>query len=173
MNALLEPTFLRLEQQREEFCAWIEKASPAVQHQKPAPDQWSAAQVLYHLAKVDQQVVTGLEKKLSTGKALRPVRFATKVRSLLLNMFLKLPLKFKAPPAVREVPEQVSLTNVMQEWKETREKLHRILTAYPTQQLRKEVFFHPRAGMLTMPQTLAFLVEHTEHHRRQMKRLLS
>ncbi|ALJ00305.1 DinB family protein [Rufibacter tibetensis] len=173
MNALLEPTFLRLEKQREEFCAWVQKAPAPLQHKQPGPNQWSAAQVLFHLARVDQQVVNGLENRLKTRKALKPLKLATKVRSLLLNLLLKLPIKFKAPPQVREVPEQVDLVSVMQEWKETREKLHNILTAYPTQQLGKEVFFHPRAGMLTMPQTLTFLVEHTEHHRRQMRRLLS
>ncbi len=128
---------------------------------------------MYHLAQVDLQVVTSLEKKLSSGKELKPLRWITRFRAFLLNLFLRLPLKFKAPPAVREVPDEVQILQVIQTWADTRKKLQGILSNLPGNQLQKEIFFHPRAGMLTLPQTLHFMKEHTSHHHRQLKRLLS
>ncbi|MFB9862569.1 DinB family protein [Rufibacter immobilis] len=173
MQAHLHAFFQQLEQQRQEFSEWVVNAPDSRQHHVPQPGQWSAAQLLYHLAQVDQQVILGLEKRLASGKALRPVRTSTRIKSFLLNLFLRLPIKFKAPPAVREVPEQVEVPEVVQQWQDMRARLHQILLSYPEHQLDKEIFFHPRSGMLTLPQTLRFMVEHTEHHRRQMKRLLS
>ncbi|RNI22471.1 DinB family protein [Rufibacter latericius] len=173
MNTHLLSSFEQLEKQREEFSQWVAQAPEAAQHLKPAADQWSAAQLLYHLSRVDQQVVLGLEKRLASGKPLRPRRLGTQIRSFLLNLFLSLPIKFKAPAAVSEVPEQVIIPEVIQHWKQTREKLQAILSGFPDQHLNKEVFFHPRSGMITLPQTLRFMIEHIEHHRRQMRRLLS
>ncbi|WP_210490476.1 DinB family protein [Rufibacter aurantiacus] len=173
MNHQLQSSFQHLEKQREEFSAWVQKAPAERQHRKPTPDQWSAAQLLYHLSRVDQQVVLGLEKRLGSGKALRPMRLGTRVRSFLLNLLLRLPIKFKAPPAVSEVPEEVQISEVMKDWGETRARLLAIVSTFPEDQLNREVFFHPRSGMITLPQTLQFMIEHTEHHRRQMRRLLS
>ncbi|KAA3438575.1 DinB family protein [Rufibacter hautae] len=173
MNQQLQSSFQLLEKQREEFSAWVQKAPAVLQHRKPSADQWSAAQLLFHLAKVDQQVVNGLEKRLGSGKALRPMRLGTRVRSFLLNLFLRLPIKFKAPPAVSEVPEEVQIPAVIKDWQDTRARLLVLVSGFPENQLNREVFFHPRSGMITLPQTLRFMLEHTEHHRRQMRRLLS
>ncbi|GGK70941.1 DinB family protein [Rufibacter glacialis] len=172
MNAPLASSFDRLEQQRTYFSAWVANAPAAAQYRQPGSNQWSAAQVLFHLALVDQQVVTALEKRIASGKPLRPLRFKAKVRAFLLKWALRLPIKFKAPPAVREVPDTVNVSEVVQEWQTTRSRLQALLEAYPAQELDKEAFFHPRAGMLSLPQTLQFLEDHTEHHRRQMQRLL-
>ncbi|WP_205503270.1 DinB family protein [Rufibacter psychrotolerans] len=173
MQHALQPLFDQLERQRLEFCAWVENVPRARQHQSPAPAQWSAAQVLYHLALVDKQVLTSLQKKLNSGKPLRPLRWQTRLKSFLLNLVLRLPLKLKAPAALPPVPADVSVEEVVREWQATRAQLRQVLANYPAEQLNREVFFHPRAGMLTMPQTLRFMAAHTEHHRPQLKRLLS
>ncbi|MBC3538132.1 DinB family protein [Rufibacter sediminis] len=173
MHTQLLSSFEKLEKQREEFSQWVEKAPPQAQHRQPSADQWSGAQLLYHLAKVDEMVVLGLEKRLASSKPLKSRKLGTRVRSFLLNLFLRLPIKFKAPAAVREVPEQVVIAEVIQNWKQTRHRLQAILSSFPEDQLQKEVFFHPRSGMITLPQTLRFIYEHHEHHRRQMHRLLS
>ncbi|WP_181306588.1 DinB family protein [Rufibacter sp. XAAS-G3-1] len=173
MNTQLQTLFQQLEKQREKFSSWVANAPASAQHQQPAPDQWSAAQVLYHLAQVDKQVVAALEKRVASGKPLRPLRWSTRFRSVLLNLALKLPIRFKAPAAVRDVPDQVQVAQVITQWQETRARLHAFLASFPEGQLNREVFFHPRSGMITLPQTLRFLLEHTHHHRRQMRRLLS
>ncbi|WP_048920118.1 DinB family protein [Rufibacter radiotolerans] len=173
MHPSLEPYYHQLEQQRQEFSAWVANSPTDKQEQSLGPGQWSAAQVLYHLAQVDQLVVGSLAKRIASEKPLRAYGWGTRFRGFLLNLFLKLPIKFKAPAAVQEVPDQVVVPQVIQQWQETREQLHRFLTAYQPEYLDKEVFFHPRSGMITLPQTLRFMVEHTEHHRRQMRRLLS
>ncbi|GAB2534869.1 DinB family protein [Rufibacter soli] len=173
MHPSLIPYFNQLEQQRQEFSAWVANAPASQQMQSPGPGQWSAAKVLYHLAEIDRLVVTALQKRMASPKPLRPYRWGTQIRGFLLNLFLKLPIKFKAPAVVQEMPAQVVVANVIQEWKETRNQLQTFLAQYKPENLDKEVFFHPRSGMLTLSQTLRFMVEHTEHHRRQMKRLLS
>ncbi|MBA9079459.1 DinB family protein [Rufibacter quisquiliarum] len=172
MEPVLHPLFQQLEEQRQFLSQWVSAASPAKQETKPAPDKWSAAQVLYHIGFIEQKVLEELQRRLASQKPLRPTSLKTWYRSVVLKLFLRLPLKFKAPKVVREVPSVAHVPAVLEQWQKTRVQLRALLEQFPVDLLNKEIFFHPIAGMLTLPQTLAFLHQHHRHHIPQLKKLL-
>lgn len=173
MHATLQPLFARLESQRHFYTQWIETTPPEKLHHSPGPEKWSAAQVYYHLWFVDNQVVTALENLVKDEKPGQEQRLKTRFRSWVLNLLLRLPIKFKAPPVVASVPLAVPLNQVKQSWEQTRLRLRNVLESFPANTLSREIFRHPRVGMLTLPQTLEFMHSHHAHHHRQLKQLLS
>src|SRR5690606_13348970 len=109
-----------------------------------------------------------LEKKI-----LKPAKLGTKIRAMLLSIALKLPIKFKAPKVLGEMPARIDVPKVLETWQKTREKLKDILESFPEETLPQEIFFHPRAGKLTVRQTLSFLLDHHRHHQDQLKKALA
>lgn len=171
MSSTLLSLYQKLEKQRQQFSSWVLAATPAQQQFQPSPDQWAAVQVLYHLVLIEKQVLKALDKALATPGTLPPKTLRTSFRAAFLKLFLWLPIKFKAPDAVSEVPT-LPLGQVLEAWQETRSKLLQLLDAVPAHHLQKELFQHPRSGMLTLPQTLDFLHQHHSHHVRQLHPLL-
>jgi uncharacterized damage-inducible protein DinB len=173
MQTSLQAKFDRLEKQRRTYTSQINALSPVQKAQQPAPDQWSAAQLYYHLWKVEHTVLQSILDNMASDRKRRPISFNTRYRSFLLNLFLSLPIKFKVPKMIGDMPEKINLLEVEKNWQDTRNRWQQLLTEYPAELLDKEIFKHPRAGVITIAQTLEFLIEHADHHKKQMKRLLA
>jgi uncharacterized damage-inducible protein DinB len=87
---------------------------------------------------------------------------------------LRLPfLRFAAPPKIKALTtdEVQPLPVLRAEWESVRRRLERTLNEYPSQLLNRAIFKHPRSGMLTIYQTLDFMVDHVLHHQRQLTRI--
>ncbi|MBC8084096.1 MAG: DinB family protein [Hymenobacter sp.] len=143
-------------------------------HQAPAAGQWSAAQVVHHLLIAETGINHYIEKKLRGTEELQKAGLSHRLKSLLLRVLLRVPgFRFKAPPRLKELtPDQVApLPQLRQEWDAGRRCLERILNEYPDQLLNRAIFKHPRSGMLTIYQTLDFMVDHILHHQRQLERI--
>lgn len=173
MQSSLLAKFDRLEKQRQAYTTQIHSLSAEQQAKKPAENQWSAAQLYYHLWKVEQTVLQSILDNMASDRKRRPISFNTRYRSFLLNLFLSLPIKFKVPKMIGAMPEEINLAEVEKNWQDTRSSWQKLLTDYPTDLLDKEIFKHPRAGVITIGQTLQFLIEHANHHKNQMNRLLA
>ncbi|QHL86127.1 hypothetical protein GU926_01160 [Nibribacter ruber] len=173
MQTALQAKFNRLEQQRLAYTSQINSLTQAQQARQPAEDQWSAAQLYYHLWKVEHVVIQSIKDNLATDRKRRPISFNTRWRSFLLNLVLSLPVKIKAPKVLGDMPQQINIDEVEKNWQDTRNTLHQFLSDFPNDLLDKEIFKHPRAGVITLGQTLEFLIEHANHHKNQMKRLLA
>lgn len=143
-------------------------------HQVPAPGQWSAAQVVHHLLVSETGINQYIEKKLRNSEDLQKAGLTHLLKSRLLRVLLRVPgFKFKAPARLKELtPEQVpALAQLRQEWDGVRRHLEQILNEYPDKLLSHAIFKHPRSGMLTIYQTLDFMVDHILHHQRQIERI--
>ncbi|GAA4296442.1 DinB family protein [Nibribacter koreensis] len=173
MQTALQAKFDRLEQQRQAYTTQLNSLTSLQQAEKPAEDQWSAAQLYYHLWQVEQTVLQSIKDNMASGRVHKSNSFNTRYRSFLLNLFLSLPIKFKVPKMIGEMPVSVNAQEVEQKWQETRNAWHQLLTEFPAHLLNKEIFKHPRAGVITIHQTLDFLIEHADHHKKQMKRLVA
>lgn len=90
----------------------------------------------------------------------------------MLVIFLKLPLKFKAPKQVSKVPEQISLEELQTYYDKNSAAFKKILNDLPVELEDKFIFKHPRSGLLNIDQTLNFVREHYLHHERQLNALL-
>lgn len=143
-------------------------------HQSPGPGQWSAAQVVQHLLVAETGIAQYLEKKLQQTEDLEKAGIAHTLKSLLLRGLLRLPFtRFKAPKRLAELtPDEVdSLPELQTEWQSIRRRLEQLLNEYPSRLLDRAIFKHPRSGMLTIYQTLDFMLDHVLHHQRQVDRI--
>jgi len=142
----------------------------------PVPGQWAAAQVIHHLLTTEKRIVQALRKTLTADHSgLRLSTLKNRLRSLLLRLALRLPgLRFKVPPllAPPPAPDAIApLPALRTEWASIRRELEQVLHEFPGTKLNHTVFRHPRAGWLTIGQTVTSILDHTLHHQQQLNRI--
>jgi hypothetical protein len=148
----------------------LEVPEPVLRRQ-PAPEQWSILQVMEHLLAVETATVHYLLRKNYTP--LQPRGLPHALRAFLLKLALASPLKFKAPPLASLQPHNTSRPGeVLEHWHSIRQKLGSYIEALPADKEKSQLFRHPLAGGLNLHQTLQFIAEHMQHHRRQVDALL-
>lgn len=173
MNHRLHLRFEQLEHATNRLFQTAEALGPQA-YQTPGPGQWSAAQVVHHLLVAETGITQYIEKKLRNAEELQTAGLSHKLKSMLLRVLLRVPgFKFKAPPRLKELtPDQVPpLSELRHQWEAIRRSLEQILNEYPSQFVNRAIFKHPRSGMLTINQTLDFMVDHILHHQRQLERI--
>lgn len=142
----------------------------------PVPGQWAAAQVIHHLLSAEKKIVNALHKALATSAdTWRLSTLKSKVRSTILRLALRLPgLKFKVPPTLAPPPtpdEIAPLPELRAQWQSIRRQLEMVLNEFPSNKMQHTVFRHPRAGWLTVGQTVTSILDHTLHHQQQLNRI--
>jgi uncharacterized damage-inducible protein DinB len=173
MNHRLNLRFEQLERATNQLLAQVELLGERAST-SPGPGQWSAVQVVHHLLVAETGIIQYLEKKLAQTEELEEAGLGSFFRSRLLRVLLRLPfLRFAAPSKLKALtPDKVqSLSELRTEWESVRRRLERTLNEYPSKLLNRAIFKHPRSGMLTIYQTLDFMVDHVLHHQRQLSRI--
>ncbi|MDZ4844143.1 MAG: DinB family protein [Chitinophagales bacterium] len=168
----VEKQFKSIEEQRKNLLDEIAKLSHAQQNFKPSPDAWSILQVVNHLLFSETNVVKYMLKKMQGIATVEKAGFQAKVRSVVLNSFLKSPFKFKAPKAAMPTQEEVYIfENLRKQWNETRSGFAKILDQLNPADAEKLIFKHPLSGKFNIYQTMSFMQEHVAHHIRQVARI--
>lgn len=142
--------------------------------QSPGPGQWSAAQVVHHLIVAETGIGQYMEKKLLQSDSLAKAGFGSFLKSRLLRVLLRLPFtRFKVPGHLAKATpaELPPLPEMQAEWAAVRRRLERLLNEFPGNLLNRAIFKHPRSGMLTIYQTLDFMLDHILHHQKQVERI--
>lgn len=170
MQPALQKSFDRMEASRLRILKLAQPLSEPQVHASPGPGEWSVVQVLEHIVTIELTVLRAVQKQLAKAE-LRPSGIGTGFRSLLLTLALRYRKKFKAPAILPEPTGDRSLAEWQREWEASRRQWRQVLESVPEKLLRKELFKHPRAGYLTLGQTLDFITEHTHHHVAQVQRL--
>lgn len=140
---------------------------------KPFPGKWSILEVIEHLIGAEE---LGLEYMLR--KKYTPLQtksfLPAGIRSILLKLALRSPLKFKAPKQIENIQTNSSKPEaLLQHWKTIREQFKDYLEKVPPIAENKPLFRHPTAGPLTLSQTIGFMAEHLHHHQRQVNQILT
>jgi uncharacterized damage-inducible protein DinB len=140
----------------------------------PGDKQWSAAQVVQHLVLSETGIGQYLEKKLLQEEGHQRAGIGTFLKSKLLRVALRLPFtRFKAPAFLAsQMPTTAPpLSDLRAEWEAVRRRLERLLNEFPGKLVNHAIFKHPRSGMLTINQTLDFMLDHILHHQQQIERI--
>ncbi|RPD48484.1 DinB family protein [Hymenobacter sediminis] len=143
-------------------------------YQSPGTGQWSGAQVVQHLVVSETGIGQYMEKKLLQADALAKAGIGSVLKSGLLRLLLRLPFtRFKAPAHLTKLTPTVvpPLPELQAEWEAIRRRLERLLNEYPGNLLNRAIFKHPRSGMLTIYQTMDFMLDHVLHHQKQVARI--
>ena len=171
MNAEIEKHFSRIEAEREELLALASKIDPEVFLTPPRAGKWPPSQVLLHLVTAEDLSVKYLEKKTLGLKSLGNSGLFGTVRSGLLKIFQRLPLKYKTSRRMLELlPEPAPIAEVARRWDAVRKALRNVLERFGEGDEKKKVFRHPIAGRLNILQTMSFFNEHMKHHLPQIER---
>ena len=141
---------------------------------RPADGGWSGAQVVRHLIDAETNITALLEKAAARPAAELPAAgLKSWFRSRLMSYVLGRPNgRFKVPARLGEpAATPVEVERLRREWAHLRQRLGRVLTEFPAGHAGRVVFEHPRAGGLTLLQTLRFFLDHVRHHQQQVARL--
>lgn len=159
-----------LEQERVELLNRLDQRPPDALAIAPGPGQWSVAQVVLHLATIEESALRYLRKKLEV-KGHGPAGHGSSWRLMLLNVAMWLPIKFKAPPVVARTPV-CSYAEARERWCAQRTEMLKTYAELPDALITHGLFKHPTAGKLNVVQSLRFVRQHMLRHRRQIDRAL-
>jgi hypothetical protein len=171
MIKALQNKYLILEQNRERLYDQIEKLDVKQLNYRPLEGKWSIIQIIFHIIKAEQITVISINKEIRNTANKTKFGLYSLIRSFLLRYALRSPLKFKAPPLLRNIPSDYDIHELKTKWITVRSKLHNALGEITDESAKKYMFEHPYAGRLSIYQTMDFLVEHFNHHYRLIKRL--
>ena len=162
--------FDTMERDKLALYARLAPLSEAVLTARTAPEKWSVAQVMTHLAMAEEGALAYLLKKRDIG-AHQPVPISATFRLAALRIALNLPLRFKAPAVVAIVPSTPASV-AMERWTAVRNMMRTTYDSIPEKEVGHDLFKHPMAGKFDLIQSVKFMHDHMRHHEKQIERTL-
>jgi len=135
-------------------------------------DKWNLSQLFDHLHDVEKASLAYMSKK-SQASDLKRAGWRPWLYSFLLRRNLRSNRKFKAPSVLPQPIPTKTVDELLREFTDTRAKFNEFIRHWDGPKKKLLVFKHPRVGMLTLGQTLKFLIDHWHHHQGQLKELLN
>jgi uncharacterized damage-inducible protein DinB len=154
-----------LQQTREDVAAAVKGLSEAQLKFKPAPDRWSIAEVLEHIAVVEDGLFQNVTEKVMKAPAGPANRDTVKVDSLVLAALPDRSHKVKAPPEF--VPTgRWAAAEALEHFQKSRDKTISFLQSTPD--LREHVVDSPLGQPLDAYEWLLFMGGHSQRHTKQI-----
>jgi hypothetical protein len=161
--------FTELEKLKSDVLVLLKNSSEEKINLKVAAGKWSASQIAGHLILGEEMTAAYLKLKIQKRDKLYKSGIKEQLRSAILNLALRSPLKFKAPEFTTRVPEYSRYSEIEKRWTDARTDFRTILENFPPDLLDQTVFKHPVAGRINIFQTLSFMENHIIHHLPQIK----
>jgi len=134
-----------------------------------APEgKWSPAQVVHHLYTSELGTVNYLKKKIEAEHVPN-----AGIRGFFASLLLKRALKnqnkkYKAPKVLGEMPEKPDFEKLQTDFLNLRKELRSVLGRFDKRMAKKAYFKHPIAGRMNIYQTISFLEDHFDRHKKQI-----
>jgi len=168
----VEKLFNKIEEQRKKLLGEVGKLTHQQQNFTPAAGAWSILQVFNHLIKAETGSLTYMSKKIQGIDQVKKAGFQARIRSAGLNLFLRLPVKYKAPAVVIAGQEEIYFfENLTKQWDELSSEFEKFLDQLDTVSANKLIYRHPAVGRMNIYQAMSFFYEHVEHHKKQIERI--
>jgi hypothetical protein len=172
VNAALARRFEHLEYRRQDLLARLGEHDRTRLNRPRDDGGWSALQVLHHVITAEEGTRRYISKKMLAGTSLPSAGVVSRLRRLVLQLANGSPFRFKAPAVTAAVPPDVDPWELRARWEDVRGDWRELLEDFPEELLDRMVFRHALVGLMGLPDTLAFLQSHLDHHARQVERLL-
>src|SRR5215217_7628607 len=160
--------FEKLESTRMKLWSRLRDLDNSILQFRPANDKWSILQILFHLNSSESNSVKYIRKKSQGGSSIPKSSFISSLKSFVLSAALRF-LKWKKPAVLPDPPENLSTSEVINTWNETRIQLKQLLEKLPDDMLDRNIFRHPAAGRINMKDALKFMQDHFDHHLKQIE----
>lgn len=172
MSAKLKSQFDALETSRKALFDSLKKYPDELLNKNPAPDKWSAVQVIEHLLASETASLNYLKKKtLDTSKS-KHAGLTGKRRLFVAKLFFYAPLSFKAPSALEPSANFATLAELDTQWIKVRNETYTLISKLSDEELEKDLWRHLIAGKMNIYQMLDFFGIHFNRHRKQIERTL-
>ena len=162
----------RIEAERNALFHQLQNHDDKELNKKPSPDAWSVIEVLHHLITAEAGSVQYLRKKTQDLNGAQQSGIKEIFRSLLINTFLALPFKIKAPAVASPNISYATLADTRAKWDQVRLDVRKIINDLPGDALDKNWFKHPLAGKISLHQMINFFGNHLERHQHQIWRTI-
>ncbi|NJM25100.1 MAG: DinB family protein [Bacteroidia bacterium] len=173
MNPKLHSLFEALEKERTLLLTAVKSYPADTLSHTPRPGKWSVLQILTHLVISEQLSLLYMQKKSLGVQSAGDTTAVESIKSWLLLLSQRLPLKYKAPKFLKEsTPGQWPVHEIEANWQTLRQQMHAFLSAIEPAHLKRKIYRHPVAGRLNVTHALLFMRAHIRHHQPQVKRLL-
>jgi len=141
---------------------------------KPAANKWNVLEVLHHIYLAEKGTVNYMIKKLHfSQEGLPKAGITSHLKTMLLQIVLRTPLKMKAPAGLDAVSGDISLGELSRQWESLDSELQSLICGLNEKQLASQLFRHPFIGRINMIDTLKFIQAHFDHHRSQINKLIN
>jgi len=157
----------RLDSAHEKLLRIVSPLEASIYSQRPAQGEWSVAEIVHHLALVEERVIKELE-----GAIARPPQRIGFFRRLIPTAIVSSRLiRVKAPKAVKplDAPDK---DTVIENLDRTRATLKRFCATHGNERLRQLVFKHPFLGNIDGVATVLFVGYHEQRHYKQIREVL-
>lgn len=162
--------FDRMEAERSDLIAQLDRLPIEKLSVAPRPGAWTVAQVITHIAIAEEGSLAYLAKKHAGGRHER-VSASAPLRLALLNLAISLPLKYKAPAVVADVPA-TGYAEARARWAAVRAAMRSTYEALPEAHIAHDLFKHPSVGRFNLLQGVRFMRRHARRHNGQILRTL-
>jgi hypothetical protein len=132
---------------------------------KPAPDRWSIAETLEHIAMVEDAVLTGVRARLEKGPAPAADRDAKQVDAMILEKVPDRSMKVQAPPQLSPTGHTTPAAS-LERFLQSRQQMVNWLKS--DSDLRGHVVDHPVFGPWDGYQWILAAAGHSERHTKQI-----
>jgi hypothetical protein len=153
-----------LDRERDGLIAATVGLSEAQANFKPSPDSWSVAQIMEHLALVEDRVIGRISQLLESSPAVQEGKVEDS-DAVLIAKVRDRSQKFQAPEPVQ--PAGARLSDSLERLGASRGKLADLLTSAPPD-FRQRSMPHPVFGPLDAHQWLIALAGHCGRHTQQI-----
>lgn len=172
MHPRTEELLRHLDTNRAVLCAAVDGVPSSLRETRPHPTGWSVAEVLEHLAQVEEQITRLLTAKLSEARsagALEPERevgpvLDTNDHEITTNRARRITTGERLVPR-GEMDSATALVALQQ----TRAKLRELVSAYDGIRIDAVRHPHPALGVLNGYQWVAFVGSHEARHAAQIR----
>jgi hypothetical protein len=169
MLPALQQKFNEIENQRKMLQALLEPLTDDQINQIPDTNKWSVAQIISHLILADENCVKYFDKKFTLSKHFKINKLQSYLRLLLMKILFNLPIKYKAPPLVSNVPDYIPKAKLFAQWLTVRINMQNMLNKVPQELQDAELFKQPFAGRMNLTDGMEFIKTHFKLHLKQIK----
>lgn len=171
MNSRLQSLFDSLEKKKHEVLAAIQHVSDEDFSKRSDPDKWSISEILAHLQTSESLSTQYIIKKSQGLAEAENTTLKHDVLMVLVKISQRLPFKFRAPNVVTtNTPAYATKKELITHWDKTRQQIKELLEKFSEDQIKKQIYRHPRIGLINIQHGLIFFREHIIHHYPQVKR---
>ena len=143
-------------------------------NKKVVEDKWSINENIYHLILAEKGTEKYIRTKTSYPDTLLGVNILSRIKSFILESFLKLGVSYKGPAIVtKNFPDYFDFKELKKDWINSRKSFLEYTQTLNDEILSKGIFRHAIIGRMDIYMTLHFFKFHFGHHKKIIHKLES